>query len=390
MLGYQIVLTLMLLGFLGLTARNLRDLALLPPDSMPQRSQERLFVLIPARNEAANIAACLQALQAQVWRDWTLLVLDDGSEDGTDRIVAQMAAEDPRVCLLRGQPIPPGWAGKVWACSQLGQAALERGADWLLFLDADTRAQPELVGATLAHAQSTGAGMVSAFPYQITGSFWERVVLPMIPFLVVTFLPVRMVWESPLPQVVAGCGQLELFSAETYQAIGGHGSIPQSFHDGLQLARRVKASGRTVRLFDGTPLISCRMYMGGRAVWNGFTRNAYEGLGSIGALITMTTLQAVVFLLPCYWLLWALGLSMRGQGFPLWGWLCVGQVGILLLLRGMQAKRFGHPDAVLLHPLSVLALVAIQWASFWKSLRKTPVTWKGRTYEAKGQAKDGM
>ena len=129
----------------------------------------------------------------------------------------------------------------------------------------------------------------------------------MLPFLIVTFLPVRMVWESPFPSLVAACGQFELFSAEAYRAIGGHGSIPHSFHDGLQLARRVKASGRTVRLFDGSALIACRMYAGGRAVWSGFTRNAYEGLGSVGALVTMTTLQTVLFLLPFLWL--ALGLG---------------------------------------------------------------------------------
>ena len=225
-------------------------------------------------------------------------MLDDGSDDGTDAIVADIANRDGRVHLLRGKPIEAGWAGKVWACQQLGEAALEQGADWLLFLDADTRAKPQLLPATLAYAQSTNAGMVSTFPYQITGTFWERVVLPMLHFLIITFLPVRMVWESKFPQLVAACGQFELFSAATYREIGGHGSIPHSFHDGLQLARRVKAAGQAVRLCDASALISCRMYEGGRAVWNGFTRNAYEGLGGFAPLVVMSGLQTVLFLLP--------------------------------------------------------------------------------------------
>src|SRR5579871_1260818 len=380
MLIYQIVITALLCGFFGLVVRNLRDYAPLPPDLCPPRPEARLFVLVPARNAAANIADCLNGLRAQTLGNLTLLVLDDDSEDGTDRIVEEIAAQDIRVTLLRGQPIPPGWAGKVWACHQLGQAALERGADWLLFVDADTRSRPGMALAALAHAQATNAGMVSTFPYQITGTFWEHVVLPMLPFLIITFLPVRMVWEAPFPQLVAGCGQFELFSAEAYRAIGGHGSISQSFHDGLQLARRIKASGRTVRLFDGSALIACRMYEGGRAVWNGFTRNAYEGLGGFGALATMTLLQILLFLLPFAWLAWGIALRASSHPLPLWAWLCLVQVALILLMRALQARRFGHFGSVWLHPLSIAALVAIQWASYWKSLRKTPIAWKGRSY----------
>jgi chlorobactene glucosyltransferase len=388
MLSYQIIVTLMLLFFLVQVAVNLRDYARLRPVAAPPRPAERLCVLIPARNEAENIEDCLNGLLAQTWDRFTLLVLDDGSDDGTDKIIAEVAARDGRVQPLNGRAIEPGWAGKVWACRQLGEAALEQGADWLLFLDADTRAQPELVGAALAYAQETNAGMVSTFPYQVTSTFWERVVLPMLHFLIVTFLPVRLVWELPFPQLVAACGQFELFSADAYRAVGGHGSIPKSFHDGLQLARRVKASGGKVRLCDGSEFISCRMYAGGQAVWNGFTRNAYEGLGSPVALVVMTLLQTVLFLMPYLFLLYVfcdifvLAL-LRGIGlhlWPVWGWLCLVQVGLILLMRLLQTRRFGHYDSLLLHPLSIVALVSIQWASWWKTLRKSHVAWKGRTY----------
>jgi glycosyltransferase involved in cell wall biosynthesis len=380
MLLYQVVITLMVLGFVGMVARNLRDYAPAPPDAVPPRPEETLFVLIPARDEAENIAECVEGWLRQEGTALRLLVLDDASTDGTDRIVAEIAARDARVSLLRGEPKPAGWAGKVWACRQLGDAALAQGASWLLFVDADTRARPGLATAALHHAQTTGADMVSTFPYQITGTFAERVVLPMLHFLILTFLPVRMVWESPFPQLVAACGQFELFAADAYRAVGGHAALPTSFHDGLQLARRIKASGRSVRLFDGSDRISCRMYAGGRAVWNGFTRNAYEGLGSVGALVTMTVLQIVVFLAPFLFLLYALGLWQKQGHLPLWGVLCAVQVSLILLLRLLQARRFGHYESVLLHPLSIVLMVAIQWASFWKSLRKTPVVWKGRSY----------
>ena len=377
---YQIQVTIALLMFLALVLRNLRDYKVLPTPGTP-RPGEKIFILIPARNEAANIGDCLRELLAQDYREFALLVLDDASTDNTGEIIAEIAARDARVQFLRGRPIGAGWAGKVWACSQLGAEALNRGADWLLFLDADTRARPGLVGAALQLAQETDAGMVSAFPYQVAGSFWERVTLPMIQFLIITFLPVRMVWESPFKALVAGCGQFELFSASAYRKTGGHAAIPNSFHDGLRLARKTKAAGLTVRLFDAAPLMTCRMYAGGRAVWNGFTRNAYEGLGSPPALVIMTALQSALFLCPFgFWFLyfgfWVLGRLVSPALFSL----ITAQIATIYLIRILQARRFGHLGSVWLHPLSVAALIAIQWGSFWKSLRKQSVTWKGRTY----------
>ena len=380
MVSYQIIITAMAAAFLGMVVRNLRDYVRMPQGAVPPRPEETLCVLIPARDEAENIAECIEGWLQQKGVTLQLWVLDDGSTDGTDRIVSEIAARDPRVCLLRGEPKPVGWAGKVWACRQLGDAVSTEGAPWLLFVDADTRALPGLASAALCHAQTTTADMVSTFPYQITGTFPERVALPMLHFLIMTFLPVRMVWEAPFPQLVAACGQFELFAAEAYRAIGGHGALPNSFHDGLQLARRIKASGRRVRLFDGSDRIACRMYAGGRAVWNGFTRNAYEGLGSVGALVTMTLLQTVVFLMPFLFLLFSLGVWFKTGTLPLWGVLCAVQVSLILLIRLLQARRFGHYESVLLHPLSIAWMVTIQWASYWKSLRKSPVVWKGRSY----------
>ena len=384
MIAYQAVVLGLLLLFFFNVVRNLRDYAPLREAQSTARANERLAILIPARNEADNIGDCLAGLTSQTWREFTVLVLDDDSNDGTAEIVTEIAAQDERVSILRGQPIPVGWAGKVWACSQLAEAAQRQEADWLLFLDADTRARPELAATLLRHAQDTGAGMVSTFPYQVTGSFWEHVVLPMLHFLILTFLPIRMVWESNYVGLVAACGQVELFSAEAYRRTGGHASIQGSFHDGLQLARRVKASGMPVRLCDASALISCRMYTGGKAVWNGFTRNAYEGLGSVGALAVMTILQVWLFLTPFLFLAGGVWRGAHGSDWTSWTAVCAAQVALILSMRILQARRFGHPESVLLHPISIAALVAIQWASFWKTKRGAPVAWKGRAY-GKGQ-----
>lgn len=369
MLIYQMAVTLVLLTFLPLVLRNLADYARVPR-RMPERP-ERVSVLLPARNEAAHIEACLSGLLAQDYPHLEILVMDDCSTDDTAERVRRLSEKNPSLRLLSGRPLPVGWAGKVWACSQLAEAAT---GDWLLFLDADTRAEPALVSASLAHAQATGAEMLSTFPRQVTGTFPERVVLPMLNFLILTFLPVRLVWELPFPSLAAACGQFELFRRDAYDAVGGHAAVRSSFHDGLQLGRRIKAAGRRLRLFDGSDLIACRMYVGGRAVWNGFTRNAYEGLGSFPALLTLSLLPGLLFFAPFGFLLYGLA---AGVSWTVW---CAAQVALILLIRGVQTRRFGGFAAWILHPLSVAALIAIQWASWWKSRRGTAFQWKGRAY----------
>jgi len=368
---YQVGIVLTLLAFLGLVARNLRDYRK-PAAQMPQ-SHPFVSLCLPARNESANIEACLQGLLAQEYRHFEILVLDDCSEDDTRAIVERIAVENPQIRLVPGRPITPGWAGKCHACAQLSEQA--RG-DYLLFVDADTRAEPGLLGAALAVAEETNADLVSAFPRQIVGSFPERVVLPMLQFLIVTLLPIRQVWESPAPALCAACGQFLLFRRAPYRHVGGHAAISGSFHDGLQLARRIKTSGGKVYLFDASDLLRCRMYEGGRAVWNGFTRNAYEGLGSFGALLVMTLLLGTLFLAPFLFLI--VGLAMGAS----WTVLCGVQVALILLMRAMQAARFGHWETVLLFPLSIVSLIAIQWGS----LRRTSVSWKGRSYETIGSS----
>ena len=367
--AYQLGILLALAAFCALVLRNLGDYR--KPTTFLPRSQPFVSICLPARNEAHNIEACLQGLLEQEVRHFEILVLDDCSEDGTAEIVERMARADSRIRLVPGKPIASGWAGKCYACAQ---AAQEAKGEYLLFLDADTRAEPGLLGAALAMAEETGADLVSAFPRQVVGSFWERAVLPMLQFLIVTLLPIHQVWESKSPALVAACGQFLLFRREGYDRVGGHAAIPGSFHDGLQLARRVKTFGGTVRLFDASDLLRCRMYAGGRAVWNGFTRNAYEGLGSFGALVGMTAALGLLFLAPFGFL--GLGLALHAAWTPL----CAAQVGVILLIRALQARRFGHWESVPLFPLSVVCVIAIQWGSLYHSLRRRSITWKGRAY----------
>ncbi len=166
MLYQGIVIAGLVIFMLNLTL-NLRSLRTLRPDAKAPEPAPLVSVLIPARDEEANIAACLESLQKQDYPNFEILVLDDNSSDNTSAVVEAMAAQDSRIRLIRGEPLPEDWAGKPFACYQLAKQA--RGS-WLLFVDADTIHAPHMLRSTLAWALETKCSLLSGFPRQLANS----------------------------------------------------------------------------------------------------------------------------------------------------------------------------------------------------------------------------
>ena len=206
----------------ALTAANLRLFrpAPPPPDAPGGRPVERpqVSVLVPARNEATAIEGCAAAVLASRGVDLELVVLDDASTDDTAGIVTRLAAADPRVRLVRGRPLPPGWCGKQHAAMQLAEAA--RHDTWI-FLDADVRLANDAVARCLAFLEASGAALVSGFPRQLTGSFLEWLLLPLIQFVLLGFLPLGRSRSDGSPGLAAGCGQLFITRRDAYARSGG-------------------------------------------------------------------------------------------------------------------------------------------------------------------------
>ena len=169
MLFYQIAILLSLLVFLGILLRNLIDLP-----GLPEHSPDRgvlVSVLVPARNEALNIERCVRSLLRQEYAPFELLVLDDGSTDATPELLRALVRESGGLMrVVQGEPLPDGWHGKSWACSQLGQQAK---GELLLFTDADTMHESDALRRTVAAIQASGADMLSLMPHQELASFWE-------------------------------------------------------------------------------------------------------------------------------------------------------------------------------------------------------------------------
>jgi hypothetical protein len=322
-------------------------------------------ILIPARDEAANIAACLDAALASQGVAVEVLVMDDGSTDATPAIVAARAAQDARLRLLHAPPLPPGWTGKVHACARLAEAA--RGSH-LLFVDADVRLAPHAAAALAAHAEARDCALVSGVPRQRIGGLGEALTVPAINLLMLGYLPGGGRAATRRPSMAAACGQLVLFRAAAYRAVGGHEAIRTLLHDGLQLARLLRTAGLRTEVVDGAPLAECRMYEGFAAAWAGFLKNAHEGMATPLGLPVWTLLLAGAHLWP-----WALLPHPAA-----WAALALG-----FGLRAAITWRGGEPWwTVPLHPLTVLVALAIQWNALLRRALGRPAGWKGRAYQA--------
>lgn len=330
-------------------------------------------VCVPARNEEANLEACVRSLLAQTHGALEVLVYNDHSDDATGEILQRLIAEDPRVRAVAVEPLPVGWNGKQFACDRLGRAA---AGEWLLFTDADVRFEPGAVGAALASARALDADLVSTFPRQVCGSVAEVAVVPMIFFILFSYLPMPRMRRTADPSASAGCGQFLFARREAYLASGGHAAFADSMHDGIKMPRAFRRAGFRTDLFDATDLCRVRMYRGLGATWRGFAKNAYEGLGSVGLLAFITVVHGLAHLAP-----WAvLAAWLGGFGVPASAAvLAVVAVGLALVQRSVLTVRFRHPWlTVPLHPVGVLLMTLIQWHSFYLHATGRRA-WRGRT-----------
>ncbi len=350
-------------GPLGLALVNLRELR------APARAAGRpaVSVLIPARNEEANIEAACAAVLASEGVEIELIVLDDASTDRTPEILAGIG--DSRLMVASAPALPPGWSGKQHACQRLSERASH---ELMVFVDADVRLDSDAVSRMAGFMQRNPAvGLASGFPRQVTVTWAEVLLLPLIHFLLLGYLPMAVMRRSVAPGLGAGCGQLFIARREAYRAAGGHAAIRASLHDGIMLPRAVRRAGWMTDLFDAGGFAQCRMYVNAAQVWEGLCKNATEGMAKPGALPIWTAILFIGQVLP-------LVLMLIAPSWPAGSALACG-IGLRLIL----ARRFVQPVlSAVLHPVGVAGLLVVQWWSLGRSLLGAKATWRGRAYTA--------
>lgn len=359
-----------------------------PPLGDESSDPPRVSVLIPARDEAASIEACVNSITSNVQVELEVVVLDDGSSDGTGDLVRAMAERDGRVRLIEGIDLPDGWNGKQHACYRLAQHA---NYERLLFLDADVRLEPtailDLCRRAAVRHEGRSIGLLSAFPNQETGTIAEKMLIPMMHFILLSYLPFMRMRGSTNPAYASGCGQLFFTTQEAYRAAGTHEAIRTSRHDGLKLPKAYRANGMLTDCVDGTSIARCRMYTTTAEVVRGLLKNASEGIANSRLLIPFTILLGGANVLP--WVTLAAGLWRRSQWVAAGSPVGVGLViGILVSVMAIVISYWPRVAAAIrlrqsvagaaLHPLAIAVFLVLQWWAFANHLRGRQVTWRGR------------
>ncbi|ADP80390.1 glycosyltransferase [Pseudofrankia inefficax] len=334
-----------------------------PPPARPVA--ERVSVLLPARDEAERIGACVAAVLASTdVPNLEVIVHDDASRDATGAITAAFAAADPRVALQRGAGPPDGWLGKPHACDRAAAAAT---GTVLVFVDADVTVEPDAVARTVGLLREAGLDLVCPYPRQEALGVLERLVQPLLQWSFLALLPLRAAERSRRGSLSAANGQLLCVDAAAYRRAGGHASVRAEVLEDLALLRAVKRAGGRGVVADGTDLAVTRMYRGAGELRDGYAKSLWAaGGGRPAASAAQLGLLGWLFVLPAL-------AALRGSRAGLAGYLA-GVAGRLVTARATRGR--GWPDAAA-HPVSIGALAWLTGLSWWRHRRGT-LRWKGR------------
>ena len=378
---FQLFITVAVLYVLLTTLYNLRYMAQLPTHDPLPGKLPLVSVLVPARNEARNIRACLESLVEQDYPNMEIIVLDDDSSDATPGIVEQMAARHGQIRLIHGRPLPLSWHGKAWGCHQLSQQAT---GEWLLFVDADTRHRPNSVSSALAVASARGLDLLSLIPDMALRTFGIRLIMSIIPFIFVGCVPHFVFTKTRWPTLAGAIGPFMLFRGEVYRRFGGHEAVHGDIVEDVFIARCVKRAGGRIALADGVSTLRVEFYHSFGEAWRGLSKSAFPALNySLGGMILALAAFAVVFLgpYPHLYCAWRDGLT-DSVSF----WLPLTQILLTWTAMWFIDERFLIPRRyALLTGLTVLAVILFCLDSVACSLFGVGTAWKGRTYQFRGR-----
>jgi chlorobactene glucosyltransferase len=250
-----------------------------PSSVLSAEDTPHVTVIVPVRDESANIADCLQSLLSQRYpaSRFDVVVVDDESTDDTPLVVQSLAEKNAQLRLLRSPALPRGATGKSHAC-WIGARAVAAHSEWLCFLDADVRAEPLLLASAVRAAAHEGLDLLSLAPRHELRSFAERLVLPCGLFTLAFTQDLRQRQVQDSPETTMS-GPFMLIRRKPYEAVGGHAAVRAAICEDIALARLMKQQGWNVVLRSGDRLLSARMYMGWTTVWPGLAKNLVETLG---------------------------------------------------------------------------------------------------------------
>ena len=339
-------------------------------------------IIVPMRNEERNARCCIESLLSQSYPNFEIIAVDDRSKDKTLNILKELASQYSKLQIVEGSPIPEGWVGKNHA---LWQGVKWAKGDWLLFVDADTTSEPYMLTSVTKYVEENKVDMLSVSPFQVLGTFWERVIQPIIIMSIYHAFPQKKI-NDPKSKIAAANGQFILIRRSVYEALGGHSAIKDRIVEDFALAKLVKSSGYRLLVMRGKKLVRTRMYTNFGEIWEGWTKNLFFGLGrKWGQLVFSIVILLAWGIIPPILFAWScLQVFSQGVQSPVSLVILAESVFLLILIiyDGWQATRlFAIPPYYsFTFPLGTVVYIAIILSSAYKVASGVGVTWKERVY----------
>lgn len=341
------------------------------PHPAPPPIDEPVTILLPLRNEAHRVEPTLRDLMGQKHlSNLDILILDDGSTDGTADVVRAIAGDDPRVRIIDGgdSELPAGWLGKSYACHRLSQ---EASGNVYVFTDAEVRFDPMAIAGAITTMRDASLQLFSPYPRQVALSWPERITQPMVTWSWLATLNVDAAEKLPFTSLAAAVGQFIVVDAQAYHASGGHSAVADKVLEDVELLRALKRNGYHGAPGLGGDVSSCRMYDGATEIYDGYTKSVWSAFGSTPQAFLVAGVMVYFYVVPP--LAAVLSKDLGTRAFGLIGY-TAGVVGRTETARANRERAW--PDA-LTQPASLTAFASIIVASVIRKKRGT-LTWKGR------------
>ena len=321
-----------------------------------------ISILVPARNEAENLPKLFESLEKQTFSNYELLILNDVSADGTFFIAQQYSKNNSKCKVFNSAALPPGWLGKNWACHQL---SLHANAEFLFFLDADVIVKNNFFESVLTEMKNKKISLLSVFPHQEMETWGEKMVVPLMNFILLTLIRLKWVYTLPYSSLSAANGQCMVFEKNIYRHFAFHSQARAAITEDIEIMKLVKKQKLKVAVYLGNKLINCRMYKSFNNAVDGFSKNFISGFGNVFfAFFYVASISLFYF-------------SFFGHGLILI--FSVVSIFIILLIRIMVSAMSGQNIFlnILLHPLQILTMVTVFMQSVYLKISGKN-QWKGR------------
>lgn len=353
------------------------------------KTNPKVSIILPARNEEEFIGKCLDSLIKQDYENYEIIVIDDSSEDSTGKIISNYAKNNPKIISVLARPKPDGWMGKNWACMEGYKKAT---GELLLFTDADTKHAQNVIALAVSHLNSFNLDALSAIPKMRTFDFWTNITLPMIStFLHTRFSALNV--NNPKKKTGYFFGSFFILKKSTYQEIGMHEGVRQEIIEDGALGKKVKESGYKMKMVRAEHLIEAVWARDSGTLWNALKRlmvPLYLQSGKIAIAIFF----AIAFLLFVPFPIFTSSTIMSDETVSA-KLLCISSAvaSILIYIGAIIEVKIGLKLKLryaLFAPLGSLVVVLGFLSGLLQAKRSSAVTWRGRSYSMKDHSQSSI